>query len=178
MAVVFKHRYKSDSLIGTGAIKFRPYTVASPLPQLATPQNVTANGTTVSWDEVENATSYAVLANGSEIGTVEKATGYNVSLIYTDDFVSGIFAYSLDGGTTYQDITTSDIRLTNVTQIRLKSHGLDTGTEIFQAEYGISTPSGTSISPPIGGSADKNPYELDNIILTADTGFFFYTYYD
>ena len=110
--------------------------------------------------------------------SVEKATGYNVSLIYTDDFVSGIFAYSLDGGTTYQDITTSDIRLTNVTQIRLKSRGLDAGTEIFQAEYGISTPSGTSISPPIGGSADKNPYELDNIILTADTGFFFYTYYD
>ena len=177
MAVVFKQRYKSDSLIGTGAYKFRPYTVASPLPQLATPQNVSANGTTVSWDEVENATSYAVLADGSEIGTVEKATGYNVSLIYTDDFVSGIFAYSLDGGTTYQDITTSDIRLTNVTQIRLKSHGLDAGTEIYQGEYGLSTPSGTTISPPIGG-ADKNPYELNNIILTADTGFFFYTYYD
>ncbi len=42
-------------------------------PQLATPQNVTADGTTVSWDEVENATSYAVLADGSEIGTVEAA---------------------------------------------------------------------------------------------------------
>ena len=80
MAVVFKHRYKSDSLIGSGTYKFRPYTVASPLPQLATPQNVTANGTTVSWDEVENATSYAVLANGSEIGTVEKATRYNVTI--------------------------------------------------------------------------------------------------
>ena len=73
MAIVFKHRYKSDSLIGTGTIKFRPYTVASPLPQLATPQNVSADGTTVSWDEVENATSYAVLADGSEIGTVEGA---------------------------------------------------------------------------------------------------------
>lgn len=71
MAIVFKHRYKSDSLIGTGTYKFRPYTLTSPLPQLATPQNVSANGTTVSWDEVQNATSYAVLANGSEIGTVE-----------------------------------------------------------------------------------------------------------
>ena len=40
------------------------------LTQLATPQNVTADGTTVSWDAVENATSYAVLADGSEIGTV------------------------------------------------------------------------------------------------------------
>ena len=80
MAIVFKHRYKSGSLIGTGAVKFRPYTVASPLPQLATPQNVTADGTTVSWDAVENATSYAVLADGSEIGTGEQlATPQNVT---------------------------------------------------------------------------------------------------
>lgn len=71
MAIAFKHRYKSDTLIGTGTIKFRPYTVATPLSQLSTPQNVTADGTVVSWDEVENATSYEVLADGSEIGTVE-----------------------------------------------------------------------------------------------------------
>ena len=38
--------------------------------KLATPQNVTANGTTVSWDEVENATSYDVLADGVSIGEV------------------------------------------------------------------------------------------------------------
>lgn len=38
--------------------------------KLATPQNVTANGTTVSWDPVENATSYAVLADGVSIGEV------------------------------------------------------------------------------------------------------------
>lgn len=31
--------------------------------KLATPQNVTANGTTVSWDAVENATSYDVYAD-------------------------------------------------------------------------------------------------------------------
>ena len=74
MAIVFKHRYKSGSLIGTGAVKFRPYTVASPLPQLATPQNVTADGTNVSWDEVENATSYAVLADGTSIGVVDNVT--------------------------------------------------------------------------------------------------------
>ena len=48
-------------------------TVFEKITQLATPQNVTANGTTVSWDAVENATSYAVLADGSEIGTVEGA---------------------------------------------------------------------------------------------------------
>ena len=39
--------------------------------QLATPQNVTADGTTVSWDEVENATSYEIYADGVSIGTVD-----------------------------------------------------------------------------------------------------------
>ena len=48
-------------------------TVFEKITQLATPQNVTADGTTVSWDAVENAKSYAVLADGSEIGTVEGA---------------------------------------------------------------------------------------------------------
>lgn len=45
------------------------------LMQLATPQNVSADGTTVSWDEVENATSYEVRADGVSIGTVENGTG-------------------------------------------------------------------------------------------------------
>ena len=48
-------------------------TVFEKITQLATPQNVTADGTTVSWDTVENATSYAVLADGVSIGTVEAA---------------------------------------------------------------------------------------------------------
>ena len=42
------------------------------LAKLATPQNVTANGTTVSWDPVENATSYDVLADGVSIGEVSE----------------------------------------------------------------------------------------------------------
>ena len=50
------------------------------LPQLATPQNVTADGTVVSWDEVENATSYEIFADGTSIGTVEQlATPQNVT---------------------------------------------------------------------------------------------------
>ena len=158
MAIAFKHHYKSDSLIGTGTIKFLRYSITSPLsisyaltnctadstnpteivvgktydfgftadsgyeftgsgttsvsggtivawdypdtsdltritvaievtgnltitqiasvalPKLSTPQNVSADGTTVSWDEVENATSYEVLADGVSIGTVENVT--------------------------------------------------------------------------------------------------------
>ena len=48
--------------------------------QLATPQNVTAIGTTVSWDEVENATSYEIFANGVSIGTVEVGAVSNFTL--------------------------------------------------------------------------------------------------
>ena len=66
----FKHYYKNTTLIGTGTYKFRPYTVSQPIPQLSTPQNVSADGTTVSWDEVENATSYEIFADGTSIGTV------------------------------------------------------------------------------------------------------------
>lgn len=62
-------------------------TVVASLPQLATPQNVSADGTTVSWDEVENATSYAVLADGSEIGTVEGASSGETWLL--NDIVDG-----------------------------------------------------------------------------------------
>ena len=68
-------------------------TVFERMSQLATPQNVTADGTTVSWDAVENATSYAVLADGSEIGTVERSVTdeldgtwlFNDSLSISDD---------------------------------------------------------------------------------------------
>lgn len=42
------------------------------LTQLSTPQNVTADGTVVSWDEVENATSYEVIEGGNNVlGTVK-----------------------------------------------------------------------------------------------------------
>lgn len=62
-----KHiRYVHDKRAGVDNTYEMVYVV-----QLTTPQNVTAVGTTVSWDVVENATSYAVLADGNEIGTVE-----------------------------------------------------------------------------------------------------------
>lgn len=90
MAISFKHYYKSGSLIGTGAVKFRPYTVASPLPQLATPQNVTADGTTVSWDAVENATSYDILADGVSIGEyVPAPSGFSITVEVTNGTYAG-----------------------------------------------------------------------------------------
>ena len=60
-------------------------TVFEKITQLATPQNVTADGTTVSWDEVENATSYEVLANGASIGEYSVPSGYTVTLTSWDE---------------------------------------------------------------------------------------------
>ena len=61
--------------------------------QLATPQNVTANGTTVSWDEVENATSYAVLADGVSIGIVEGAVTDASYIVTIDDVTNDEYDY-------------------------------------------------------------------------------------
>lgn len=69
--LTFKHFYDAGT-IGSGTVKFRHYSQQEPTPQLATPQNVTADGTTVSWGAVENATSYAVLADGNEIGRLKE----------------------------------------------------------------------------------------------------------
>lgn len=82
--------------------------------QLATPQNVTAAGTTVSWDAVENATSYAVLADGNEIGTVEKASGYTVTFICQNGMVG--FKYSIDNMSANLRIDTAETKNIIVTE--------------------------------------------------------------
>ena len=65
-ALTFKHFFDAGT-IGSGTVKFRHYSQQA---QLATPQNVTASGTIVSWGAVENATSYEILVSGSSFGTV------------------------------------------------------------------------------------------------------------
>lgn len=110
----FKHFFNSGT-IGSGTIKFRHFSQTEPLPQLATPQNVAVNGTTLSWDAVENATSYDIYADGTLIGnTAGGATAYAVTisvsgdtfsacsftLYSTDDYsnpTSGTMVYSNDG---------------------------------------------------------------------------------
>ena len=62
-------------------------------PQLATPQNVTANGTTVSWDEVENATSYEIFADGTSLGTVEGTTQDASYIVTIDDVTNDEYNY-------------------------------------------------------------------------------------
>lgn len=61
--------------------------------ELATPQNVTANGTTVSWDEVENATSYEIFADGTSLGTVEGTTQDTSYIVTIDDVTNDEYDY-------------------------------------------------------------------------------------
>lgn len=143
MAIAFKHRYKSGSLIGTGAVKFRPYTVAEPLPRLATPANVSADGTTVSWDEVENATSYAVLADGSEIGTVEGgvvSSGYTVTI--TEANVAANYSVYINGESVPRDSSTNIQVFHNVKTFNIEC--VFTGNRIYGATGSLTNVSWSS----------------------------------
>lgn len=103
-----------------------------------------------------------------------------VSIKYTDNYVSGYIAYSLDNGATWSDyITTQTTLLTDVTQIKFKCKGLSAGLIIYKGPYGYNFESGvttTEVSP--GSPADQSAYETENITITEDTGFFLYCYYD
>ena len=78
-------------------VVFNGVTVFEKMPQLATPQNVTADGTNVSWDEVENATSYEVLADGTSIGTYTPVTLISFNISST----SSTAAYQAESGMTW-----------------------------------------------------------------------------
>lgn len=113
----FKRYYKNTTLIGTGTYKFRPYTVSQPLPQLSTPANISADGTTVSWDEVENATSYEILADGTSIGTVENESSSDATVTITNTstrYVANVGTSYDGGGMANSDIGTVG---TNSTEI-------------------------------------------------------------
>lgn len=113
-----------DKVVFNGVVVFESK------PQLAAPKNVSVDGTVVSWDEVENATSYEVLADGASIGTVTpphtvtfKFTSYGISF----DSCKGYVYYSLDNGNTWIDVLESntgtsfiDIVLNDVKQIKFK----------------------------------------------------------
>ena len=103
---------------------------ASQLTQLATPQNVSADGTVVSWDEVENATSYEVLADGTSIGTVTPT--YTVSGT-SDLFHTGLVEYSIDNGATWIDFKTAfssgTVNIPNVSQIKFKVGTVETNQQ-------------------------------------------------
>lgn len=110
----FKHFFNSGT-IGSGTIKFRHFSQTEPLPQLATPTNVTVDGTTLSWDAVENATSYDIYADGTFIGNTDGGSSggtvtFNVQengigkrgyfRIYDGTNTSGTLLYEITDSTT------------------------------------------------------------------------------
>lgn len=76
------------------------YTVAQP--QLSAPTNLTADGTTVSWDAVENAESYDIYADDTVL--LGNTTGGAVSSGHTLTWTGGDWIIKING----EDIDTSD----------------------------------------------------------------------
>lgn len=75
---------------------------SAPATKLATPQNITVDGTAASWDEVENATSYELFADGTSIGELAVPTGYTVTVSWSDDYsLWSSLQYSTDSGTSW-----------------------------------------------------------------------------
>lgn len=90
------------------------------LTQLATPQNVTADGTNVSWDEVENATSYEVIEGGNNVLGTYPPTYNNIHLTTFGDSATYVHGYySLNGGE-YIEFTQTEVTLNNVRTLVLK----------------------------------------------------------
>ena len=86
-------------------------TVFEKITQLATPQNVTVDGTTVSWDEVENATSYEVIEGGNNVlGTVTPSYKVTVTINETSVYARNDFTVydgDIHGKVLYSNTTSS-----------------------------------------------------------------------
>lgn len=93
------------------------YTVAQP--QLSAPANLTADGTTVSWDAVENAESYDVYADDTVLlgnTTGEAPKGFTIK--YTNDGRSDVSTYFKINGNSTEEITAASGTFENVETIQ------------------------------------------------------------
>lgn len=139
--LTFKHFYDAVT-IGSGTYKFRHYSQTEPLPQLATPQNVSASGATVSWDAVENATGYEILVSGSSFGTVS-TTSVDLSTLsgwasLTDGEYSVTIVAKADG---YGDSEPSAaVSVTKTSGFTLQLSVYHLGRQAFVKKDGTATP--------------------------------------
>ena len=121
----------TGTLVLTNPVDNVEFTIAGvAIPQLATPTNLTVDGTTATFDEVENATSYDVLIDGASIGEYTPPSGYSQIRIYAE-YPGGSYGdayYKInDGQEIYlsnTDSTTPTI-LTNVIKLEVKAVGND-----------------------------------------------------
>ena len=134
----FKHFFDAGT-IGSGTVKFRHYSQQA---QLATPQNVAASGTTVSWGAVENATSYEILVSGSSFGTVS-TTSEDLSTLsrwasLTDGTYNITIVAKADG---YRDSEPSAaVSVTKTSGFTLQLNVYHLGRQAFVKKDGTATP--------------------------------------
>ena len=185
---------KTVDIVANGTTDVTPTTGKDGMSKVTVNVNVP---TASAVEEVATASAMDALLVEANVGKYYKFTGTTdsnytngdiylvegapkVSIKYTDDYVSGYIAYSLDNGATWSDyITTQTTLLTDVTQIKFKCKGLSAGLIIYKGPYGYNFESGvttTEVSP--GSPADQSAYETENITITEDTGFYLYCYYD
>ena len=124
MAIVF-NGVTVDKVIFNGTemdtVKFGGVVVFEKMPQLATPQNVTADGANVSWDEVENATSYEVIEGGNNVlGTVSATKLINFTIDGT--------SYQAEEGMTWAQWVASGYNTGNKFEIQNQSIVVDTSS--------------------------------------------------
>ena len=190
---------KTVDIVANGTTDVTPTTGKDGMSKVTVNVNVPTSGAV---EEVATASAMDALLVEANVGKYYKFTGTTdsnytngdlylveggastaapkVSIKYTDNYVSGYIAYSLDNGVTWSDyITTQTTLLTDVTQIKFKCKGLSAGLIIYKGPYGYNFESGvttTQVSP--GSPADQSAYETENITITEDTGFFLYCYYE
>lgn len=115
----------------TGSVTITVTGVAT-TPQLATPQNVAINGTTLSWDAVENATSYDIYADGTLIGNTDGgAVGSGYTVTITEAAAAGNYVAYINGVGVPRDLSTNIQVFHNVKTFNIEC--TFTGNRIYNA---------------------------------------------
>ena len=102
----------------------------SALPQLSTPTNVAVTDTTLTFDEVANATSYEVFVDNVSIGTVEGAVSSGYTVTITEVNAAGSYTVYINGVGVPRD--SSEIRVFH----NVKTFNIEcpvTGNRIYNA---------------------------------------------
>ena len=141
----------------SGSVKYNVYEPYQ-LPQLATPTNVSASGTTVSWDEVANAESYDIYADGALIGNTDGgavSSGYTVTI--TEANVAAGYTAYINGAGVERDYSTNIQVFHNVKTFNIECPV--TGNRIYNATgslTNVSWNSGFAYSEDISITEDSS----------------------
>lgn len=100
-----------------------------PLPQLSKPTNVSISGTTLSWDEVENAESYDIYADGALLGNTTGATSVKYKGKGTTSIANNPYYMKINGTASSTDY---DMQITLPARL---SSSTPTEIEVNEGDY-------------------------------------------